>query len=449
MSGPTDDLAAAYRVSLEKYVDSEREDQLEEAYTLGRQAFADGMTILGLVARHRAAVEAIERRPAPPGDATLTRTTLEFLTEALATFEMAQRGYWETQERARLERERSALRDRLALAYVTVDSAVELPARLAAIEAAAADLVGAVAAVCRLVADDDPAGGQPAFPIRNPAGDTVAVLRVDLSDREAPSDDDRYLLTEFSHMAGTAIETARQLAHERSIALMLQHDLLPAALPAVSGLEVAVRYLPGEASSHAGGDWYDLFHLDGDRIGLVIGDVTGHGVEAAAAMGQLRIAVLAYALAGFEPAAVIDRVDMLLDRLGPSRIATMVYVIADPATRQLTVANAGHPPPIVIEPDGLSRPVLAGHTRLLGTSPPAGERTQGVTHLQPGSQLLLYTDGLVEPLERADVDGIAYLHEVTRGFTGSGEQLCDRVLGELAPDGSSDDICILVATLTP
>jgi serine phosphatase RsbU (regulator of sigma subunit) len=165
-------------------------------------------------------------------------------------------------------------------------------------------------------------------------------------------------------------------------------------------------------------------------------------------MGQLRIAVLAYALAGFEPAAVIDRVDMLLDRLGPSRIATMVYVIADPVTRQLTVANAGHPPPIVIEPGGHSRPVLAGHTRLLGTSPPAGERTQGVTHLQPGSQLLLYTDGLVEPLERADVDGIAYLHEVTQGFTGSGEQLCDRVLGELAPVGSSDDICILVATLT-
>jgi serine phosphatase RsbU (regulator of sigma subunit) len=275
----------------------------------------------------------------------------------------------------------------------------------------------------------------------------VAVLTVDASNRAPLSDNERFLLIQFSAMAGVAVENARQFARERSIALMLQHDLLPGAVPAMPGLDVAVRYLPGEATTHAGGDWYDLFPLPHQRVGLVVGDVTGHGVNAAAAMGQLRMAVLAYALAGFEPADVAQRIDVLLEALGTGRIATMVYIIADPRHGELVVANAGHPPPILIDPDGTARNVFAGHGLLLGVSPSLNHRSHEITPVRAGSHLLLYTDGLIEPPEREGSDGITVLLEATQGFTGTADELCDHVLSALAPGPASDDICILAATV--
>jgi serine phosphatase RsbU (regulator of sigma subunit) len=241
---------------------------------------------------------------------------------------------------------------------------------------------------------------------------------------------------------------AQHLAErEHAIALSLQHDLLPRAVPEVAGLDLSVRYLPGEAGSHAGGDWYDVFELDANRVGLVVGDVTGHGVRAAAAMGRLRVAVLAHALAGLGPADVVKRVDTLLDQLGTGEIATMVYVVADPGRGRLVVANAGHPPPVVVEPDGASRRVEMGHGRLLGLHPALPRRDQDVTQIRSGGHFLLYTDGLIEPLERAGHDGVAQLCRVVEGFTGTAQQLCERVLGELAPEGARDDICVVAATL--
>jgi stage II sporulation SpoE-like protein/phosphoserine phosphatase RsbU-like protein len=461
--GADPNFADAYSTALETYVATGQEHQLQEAYALGRQAITDGMTILGLVDHHRVAVDAVARRTARPGDAAMIRATFEFLYEALSTFEMAQRGYWEAQERARVERELGEQRQQLAQAYLSVDRALELPDRLAAIETAAAGLVGAAGAACSLVEDPPPGAGDthpdahphdPAdgpgrlsFPIRDPAGETVAVLTIDTSNRSPVSDNERFMLTQFSAMAGVAVENARQFARERSIALMLQHDLLPGAVPAMPGLDVAVRYLPGEATTHAGGDWYDLFPLPHQRVGLVVGDVTGHGVNAAAAMGQLRMAVLAYALAGFEPADVIQRIDVLLEALGTGRIATMVYIIADPRHGELVVANAGHPPPILIEPDGTARHVFAGHGLLLGVSPSLNHRSHEITPVRPGSHLLLYTDGLIEPPEREGADGITVLLEATQGFTGTADELCDHVLSSLAPGPASDDICILAATV--
>jgi hypothetical protein len=454
VAGADPSFAEAYSNALETYVATGQEDQLEEAYALGRQAITDGMTILGLVDHHRAAVDAVARRTAGPGDAALLRATFEFLYEALSTFEMAQRGYWEAQERARVERELGEQREQLAQAYLSVDRALELPDRLAAIETAAAGLLGAAEATCVLVEDAPPGTlttgdgpGRLSFPIRDPAGETVAVLTVDTSNRSPVSDNERFLLTQFSAMAGVAVENARQFARERSIALMLQHDLLPGAVPAMPGLDVAVRYLPGEATTHAGGDWYDLFPLPHERVGLVVGDVTGHGVNAAAAMGQLRMAVLAYALAGFEPADVVQRIDVLLEALGTGRIATMVYIIADPRHGELVVANAGHPPPILIDPDGTARHVFAGHGLLLGVSPALNHRNHEITPVRPGSHLLLYTDGLIEPPEREGSDGITVLLEATQGFTGTADELCDHVLSVLAPGPASDDICILAATV--
>jgi serine phosphatase RsbU (regulator of sigma subunit) len=333
-SGRGEELAASYRATLEHYVAAGEENQLEAAYGLGRAAFATGMTLLELVHLHRAAVSELatsSRR----GRGQQLGATFEFLAEALATFEMAQRGYWEAQERARWE-------------------------------------------------------------------------------------------------------------HEQSV--RLQRDLLPAVVPEIPGLDVALRYLPGETGSQAGGDWYDVFELGDGRAGLVVGDITGHGVGAAAAMGQLRIAVLAYALGGNEPAAVVEQVDELLQRLGTGHIATLVYVLADLPAGELLVVNAGHPPPIVIAPDGASHVMNEGRARLLGVAAPLPQRSQPRVPLPAGSHLLLYTDGLVEAVERAGDDGVARLQEVTQGFVGTAEELCDHVLAKLAPDGGRDDICIIAAT---
>lgn len=329
-----EDLAASYLSTLEHYVAAGEEHQLEAAYGLGRAAFATGMTLLELVHLHRAAVSQLAEA-SRRGRGRQLGATFEFLAEALATFEMAQRGYWEAQERARWE-------------------------------------------------------------------------------------------------------------HEQS--LRLQRDLLPAVVPEIEGLDVALRYLPGETGSQAGGDWYDVLELGQGRAGLVVGDITGHGVGAAAAMGQLRIAVLAYAFAGNEPAAVVQQVDELLQRLGTGDIATLVYVEVDLPAGELVVVNAGHPPPLLVEPGGAVRALLDGHARLLGVDPPLPHRDQPRLPLPPGSHVLLYTDGLVESTERAGDDGIARLRDITEGFAGTAEELCDHVLGKLAPDGGRDDICIIAAT---
>jgi serine phosphatase RsbU (regulator of sigma subunit) len=165
-------------------------------------------------------------------------------------------------------------------------------------------------------------------------------------------------------------------------------------------------------------------------------------------MGRLRVAVLAHALGGLGPADVIKRVDNLLDQMGTDEVATMVYVVAEPGRGRLVVANAGHPPPIIIEPDGAARQVDIAHGRLLGLRPPLPRRNEDMTDVSSGGHFLLYTDGLIEPLERAGQDGIAHLRRVVEGFTGTAQELCDHVIAELAPEGTSDDICVLAATLT-
>jgi serine phosphatase RsbU (regulator of sigma subunit) len=145
---------------------------------------------------------------------------------------------------------------------------------------------------------------------------------------------------------------------------------------------------------------------------------------------------------------VIKRVDTLIDQLGTGEVATMVYVVADPGRGTLLVANAGHPPPVVVEPDGTAPRVMLAHGRLLGLRPALPRGDEEVAQVSSGGHFLLYTDGLIEPLERAGQDGIAHLCRVVEGFTGTARQLCDHVLAELAPDGARDDICVVAATLT-
>lgn len=236
---------------------------------------------------------------------------------------------------------------------------------------------------------------------------------------------------------------------EHAVALMLQQDLLPPAVPSLPGFELAVRYQPGEAGTHAGGDWYDLFEMGGGRAGFVVGDVTGHGVGAAARMGQLRIAVLAYALAGFAPVDVVTGVDALAGRLHSHQLATMIYVVADPAAEELVLVNAGHPPPLIVAPDGRVRQLAGGRGRLLGVQPPAEDRHEEVAAFPPGSRLVLYTDGLIEAVERNGQDGIGMVADLVSEFRGDADGLCELLQGRFAPQGAKDDICIVVIDPLP
>ncbi len=181
---------------------------------------------------------------------------------------------------------------------------------------------------------------------------------------------------------------------EHQIAETLQRSLLPDRLPEIPGVALAARYVPATADVQVGGDWYDVVQLPGGLIGLAIGDVAGHGLPAAATMGQLRMALRAYALQDPSPVAVMSGVHQLVSQLPMAEMVTLMYLVFDPATRMLRFTNAGHPPALVIDngtcvylEDGLAPPV--GVTAY-------ADYTEASQELSSGATLLLYTDGLVE-----------------------------------------------------
>ena len=157
------------------------------------------------------------------------------------------------------------------------------------------------------------------------------------------------LALELGRRAGLALDHARLFAREHAVAETLQRALLPAALPDLPGFELVVRYVPSDARDHAGGDWYDAFRLPDGRVGIVIGDVGGRGMDAAATMGQIRNSLRAYALKGGGPAEVIDDLYRLVDAsTGAIAFATLVYVVLDERTGACDLASAGHLPPLIV-----------------------------------------------------------------------------------------------------
>jgi PAS domain S-box-containing protein len=215
------------------------------------------------------------------------------------------------------------------------------------------------------------------------------------------------LLDQVVRRSGTKLENAwlAELSHRR--ALDLQQSLLP-TLPEVPGLELSAAYVPGSRGAAVGGDWYDVLPLPDGTIGLAIGDVMGHDMIAAAAMGQLRSVLRSYAWEGTEPGQVIDRLNRLVTGLAMAQLASCVYARLDAAepdgARRLTYAVAGHPPPLVVDPDGRVRRLEDASSPLIGIELDAdAARPAGHTLLAPGSLLLLYTDGAVET-RRQDID---------------------------------------------
>jgi serine phosphatase RsbU (regulator of sigma subunit)/anti-sigma regulatory factor (Ser/Thr protein kinase) len=276
-------------------------------------------------------------------------------------------------------------------------------------------------------------------------GRVIGVMHVgSLTARDFTSDE-RDLLQLAADRAALAIEQARLYEQER-VAAALQRRLLPEIDGARLGLELAGRYLPAMGGS-LGGDWYDVFALWGGTIGMAVGDVVGHGIEAAAVMAQLRTALRAYAAEGHDAAGVVDRVNSLMWQLGPAPMTTLVFIILDPAEERFDIVNAGHPPPLVIAPDGeatfleLTGGVALGVTR---------ERPyHAESHPLPaGGTVLLYTDGLVERRGESIDAGLERLRGAADGKT-SVDDLCAAVVEHIVPEPRVDDVAFIAARIPP
>ncbi|MEZ0070199.1 PAS domain S-box-containing protein [Streptacidiphilus sp. MAP12-20] len=251
------------------------------------------------------------------------------------------------------------------------------------------------------------------------------------------------LAEELSARAAVCIDNARLYRRERNNALMLQHSLLPQEVRTTPGLDIAYRYLPASVISEVGGDWFDVIPLSCGRVALVVGDVMGHGMRAAASMGQLRTAARTLISMDLSPDRVLRRLDETASAMGDGQFATCVCAVFDPVDGSTTLACAGHLPPVLVDPDGLPRLLDLPTGAPLGVG---GVPFQSVDLTLPGDALLcLYTDGLVERRGR-DLDvGLELLRRTVAERRDSLEERCDLVLETLAAASSEDDIAVIMA----
>ncbi|MFI9467849.1 SpoIIE family protein phosphatase [Streptomyces sp. NPDC052492] len=267
-----------------------------------------------------------------------------------------------------------------------------------------------------------------------------------------PFDEEELALAEeLVARAAVSIDNARRYTREHSMAVTLQRSLLPRTLPEQNALDIAYRYLPAQAG--VGGDWFDVLPLSGARVALVVGDVVGHGLHAAATMGRLRTAVHNFSALDLPPGELLALLDELVGRIdqdeaqdehvAPVIGATCLYAVYDPVSRRCGVARAGHPPPALVRPDGRVEfpDVPAGPPLGLGGLPFESAELE----LPEGSRLVLYTDGLVE--DRAhDIDvGLEQLREALSRAGDSPEETCRVVVESRRPSRAADDIALIVA----
>ncbi|WP_409469928.1 SpoIIE family protein phosphatase [Streptomyces sp. HC307] len=263
--------------------------------------------------------------------------------------------------------------------------------------------------------------------------------------------DDLLVAAQLATHSALGIDKAVLYGREAYIADELQRTMLPETLPQPTGVRLASRYLPAAETARVGGDWYDAIPLPGSRVALVVGDVMGHSMTSAAIMGQLR--TTAQTLAGLDlpPQEVLHHLDEQAQRLGTDRMATCLYAVYDPVTHRITIANAGHPPPVLLHLGGRAEVLRVPAGAPIGVG---GVDFEAVELDAPaGATLLLYTDGLVESRLRDVWTGIEQLREklaATAQLTGPDhppplEALCEEVLDMLGPGDRDDDIALLAA----
>jgi PAS domain S-box-containing protein len=275
--------------------------------------------------------------------------------------------------------------------------------------------------------------------------------------------DDALLAEEIVGRAAVCLDNARRYSREHATALALQRSLLQQGQPEQSAVEVATRYLPAHSGVAVGGDWFDVIRLSGSRVALVVGDVAGHGIHAAATMGRLRTAVQTLADVDLEPEELLTRLDDVVARLAAEQelsadavaelSATCLYAVYDPVSRRCTMARAGHPEPAVLTPDGVVDylDLPAGPPLGLGGLP----FEEAEVELPQGSLLVLYTDGLIESRQRDIDSGLNAMRKVLSDVHlrpgGPAEarpslaSICDSLVGALLPEQAGDDAALLVA----
>ncbi|MFJ8006481.1 SpoIIE family protein phosphatase [Streptomyces fagopyri] len=317
-----------------------------------------------------------------------------------------------------------------------------------------ADAPAARAALPELLGDElaVPSGQRAILaPLRGRRRVIGAALFVRRPERMPFEPDDLLVAAQLATHSALGIDKAVLYGREAYIADELQRTMLPETLPRPTGVRLASRYLPAAETARVGGDWYDAIPLPGSRVALVVGDVMGHSMTSAAIMGQLR--TTAQTLAGLDlpPQEVLHHLDEQAQRLGTDRMATCLYAVYDPVSHRITIANAGHPPPVLLH--------LGGRAEVLRVPPGAPIGVGGVDFeaveldAPAGATLLLYTDGLVESRLRDVWTGIEQLREklaATAQLTGPDhppplEALCDEVLDMLGPGDRDDDIALLAA----
>jgi hypothetical protein len=369
---------------------------------------------------------------------------------------------------------------RLAEATLAINLASSLPSLLQAAAAGALDIFGGPVVVLAETADGDslaavgsvgsvPAVRRWSLAERNaavgslvrtdqpgdwdvaswPPGESVAVaagrLRIDRpavyvavpSSSQTPG---YPVLRQLSQAVAAAVEAQRSYDEEHRIAATLQRSLLQSRLPAVPGVELAVRYMPAGSQTEIGGDFYEVTMLDG-RLLVAIGDVAGHSLHAATVMAEVRHAVRAYAVEGHPPGAVLALVNRFMRTVLPADSATVCLFTLDPATGEVRMAGAGHPPPLLHTADGVT--FLQPGGTLLGINAPRPADLEFV--LPRGGALVLYTDGLVERRD-ADIDvGLSALSGAAAEVEPDLDDFCDRLLLQLGAAGQAGDDVAVVA----
>ncbi|MFG2985492.1 SpoIIE family protein phosphatase [Streptomyces sp. NPDC048258] len=301
--------------------------------------------------------------------------------------------------------------------------------------------------------------GRLAIPLRA-EGTDLGIVSFTWEHRTVPFDDGELAVAdELVARLAVCVDNARRYAREHAAALLLQRSLLPRLLPQLSAVELAYRYLPADSRAGVGGDWFDVIALSGTRVGLVVGDVVGHGLGAAATMGRLRTSVRVLARMDLAPEELLARLDDLVtqgaDERAAARIAgeelpedeamgvTCLYAVYDPVSGTCTMARAGHPPPAVVDPDDgtVTFPELPSGPPLgVGALPfESAEMT-----LPPGSLLALFTDGLVQGRDRDSEEQLDVLTGILSRSTRPLDDLCDEAVGALLPGPADDDAALLL-----
>ena len=291
-----------------------------------------------------------------------------------------------------------------------------------------------------LLAPNATRAGTAGIALQHPEG--VLVVWIQLAEKRPFTLEDQTLLTVLAGRLGQGLQRVHQVDQQRETALALQHAILgPAHLPR----GFAVRYQAASRPLHVGGDWYDVVDLQDGRIALIVGDCVGHGLPAATVMGQLRSACRALLLDHPSPRAALCGLDRFAARLPGAQCTTVVCAVLDPGTGELVYSSAGHPPPILVDADGITRTLDDGHTIPVGLRP-GRPRPEAHVTVSPGATLLLYTDGLVERRGSSLDHGIARAAVLVQdGRTSTLDDVADQIMTRLAPSsGYQDDVAVLL-----